>query len=245
MDYQANGRLLFDALSVKIKGIYDSMTPTTQPMDNWLNRKFSDAFVLMAGSKIDDIEKKLAKWRESYNDKDKPANSAFLPIVLVSFAKDLVQVPSEWGLNRGIFEQVTHADDAPNQAPTFVTLFKGERRAQLTVLAADTETARGIATQLGLALCNRGAFDNKFKVLYPFQGRKYGFWATVLAQDMMATNVDIGVPNLNALVIDLTIQESIPFFKQDKDGNGYPKSWTQTDVTSGFFQDVTVEDKSK
>jgi hypothetical protein len=195
----------------------------------------------MAGSKIDDIEKKLAKWRESQNDTEKRANSAFLPIVLVSFAKDLIQVPTEWGMNHGVQQQVTHPEDKPNQAPTFMRLLKGERRSQLTILAADIETARGIASQLALALCNRGAIDNKFKVFYPFKGRDYGFWVSILAQDMMATNVDIGVPNLNALVIDLTLQETVPFFKQDEDGTGYPKSWTQHDLTSGFYQDVTVK----
>lgn len=196
-------------------GFYNSLTPTTKAMPEFMQRGAAKAMGFLPSRMVDAAEEMLASWQRNDTDSSN-TRPAKLPVILVAVAQDYT--PTGRDYTRQIAEPMWTIipEDIKERAFGLRTV-AGDIRAQIVIAAADEPTARSIASQFLLfmdAVPNR-----RFHYSNTFAGATTEWPVQIEAPDMPAVAVKTGSKNIVMLAIDLTLKAQIPLYDAPTDGD--------------------------
>lgn len=210
---------------------YNSIIPTTKPLNEYIQRGFSKSAVWAPSGMVDAAEDMLAAWQR--NDTDSaPTKPAKLPVIIVAVARDYTPTGRDFTRQVADSMEVIMPGDTKERAFGVRTV-AGDIRAQVAIFAADEPTARSIASQFCLFL---DAMPNRrFHANYTFAGVTQGWPVQIEAPDSPVISVQTGLKNVVIMAVDLTLKALIPLFDapnegEHNDGKGVPG----TDDPAGY-----------
>lgn len=197
-----------------MQSFYQSLTPTTKAMEEFVARGVAKSIVYAASTMVDAAEDMLASWRKNDNTGDGKV-SPFLPIMILATAKDYLPASGDYSIQVGEPQYVILPNDPKNRVFQMRQM-QGDRRAQIVIFAADEPTARSIAAQFALHVSRYQ--NRRFSATYRFAGFDLGFPVQLETTDVPAISVATDQKNLTILAIDVSLRETIPLFNAPKVG---------------------------
>lgn len=226
-----------------LTGFYSILMPTTQPMQEYVQRSLAKSIAWAPSRMVDAAEEMLAAWQR--NDTDSaPTRPAKLPVILVCMDQSYTPTGREFATQISNSVKVIMPGDTKERLFGLRTVF-GDIRVQLVFAAADEPTARSMAAQF---LNYIDAVPNR-RIGYTttFAGINEDWVAMIESPDVPAVAIHTGVKNLVMLAVDLTLKAQIPLYDAPKagepnDGKGIPG----TDDPAGYpvVIEVDFDDKT-
>lgn len=221
---------------------YDSLVPTTKPLDAFVRRGAAKSIAWAPGRMVDSAEEMLRLWLRSDVKAAGTTQPPDLPVIMVAVAKDYI--PS----GREYTRQIADANDVvieqdPKERVFALRTAAGDIRTQVVFFATDEPSARSLAAQFLLFL--DATPNRRFESFYPFAGQVTDWPIQIEAPDVPAQSIESEAKNLTILAVDLTLKATIPFFSapragEPNDGKGEPG----TDDPAGFPRVARVTIKS-
>jgi len=207
-----------------MEGFYSSIIPSTKPLIEYVSRGFSKSVAWAPSRMVDEAEKMLATWQK--NDTEQAdTQPTKLPAIIAAISKDYTPTGREFG--RQVTESTFFTFPQDLKSRCFgVRLIAGDIRAQVAIFAADTPTAKSLASQFCLYIDN--SLNRRFVASYQFAGiTNINHHVTIESPDTPVVSVDSGSKNIVIMALDLTLKASIPLFDAPKvgepnDGKGVP-----------------------
>jgi hypothetical protein len=173
----------------------------------------ADKLALVDGRMVDQADRMLKSWREAAHE---GGQNAPLPVVLVATSKDYAS--TSLSSARPIAQQkYMHIDGSGNRI--HVRVDKNDLRVQVAFFCADGDTASSMVSQFKLYCTD---FRHRYASAY-FErlGYAYAFAMRVEDSNLFASNVAVGEQtNLTVLVVDLTFNCEIPYFRPPSPDDG-------------------------
>ncbi|NDY89727.1 hypothetical protein [Ideonella livida] len=191
--------------------------PTTEAGRHWATRDNGQpAIAFVPDRMIDAVSDMLGAWRKNSN-RPGGATSAFLPVMFLALAKDTQPAPAEEGGVNVARPQFVRLDDG-----RWVKLrtTRAMRRAQVVIVAAESETAADIAAQFLAWVADVQGQSFRYEAAagaglsWPCSVRSGDAYASADAQEQFSTTV---------LHIDLDLVATLPHI-DDNSGAGYPSA---------------------
>ena len=220
-----------------LHGYFNSLTPTTKAMREFIARDFAKACFWGPGYQIDSVEDLLQKVRANDNS-GAPGTSAQLPVVIATMARDMLPV-IEWGQSLGGAEYVIVPED-PKARIFRLRQVSAEVRTQIAIISADEPTARSIGMQYVL-WCSDHA-NRSFPVVNSFAGFQFEYRTMIETPDLFTNHILGEQSNLCMLTIDVNLRVTVPLLRapsddEPNDGRGTPGN---PDDPSGYPVVTTV-----
>lgn len=222
---------------------YDGLSPTTKGMQGFVNRGLAKSIVWAPSRMVDAVEEMLASWQRNDTD-DAPTHPAELPVIVVAMAKDYT--PS----GRDYTRQITADDEAwviipddVKERAFDVKLIAGDIRTQIAIFSHDEPTAKSIASQLMLYL--DAPSNRRFQAKYDFAGQEVEWPVQLDSPEAFAQSIDIGIKNMTALAVDITLKATIPLFGAPKEGQPNDGKGVVGDMADPAGHPVVVKVNSK
>jgi hypothetical protein len=207
---------------------YDSLTPTTEQLQAYIDKGFSQSVGWATGRMKDDVQAMLDSYRRNENFGTVNANSKF-PVMIVAMARDVTPTTGDWGA-RQVPRQFVQIEDDPQASWYGYRQAMQDVNMQVVIMATEESTARSLAFQftyfLGLASSRRfyktetwGQYDIESPVMLE-------------TPDVLMQFMPLDQKNMTILTVDFTLKDTIPYFDapgigEENDGSsndppGYP-----------------------
>ncbi|WP_321946592.1 hypothetical protein [Paraburkholderia sp. J10-1] len=193
---------------------YETIFADTPGVEEFVRRGLERAIVWAPGRMIDQCELMLEQWRKVAAE-DGPGLSSFLPVIIVSIAKDFTPVPPDWGLSVGTPVDVVVDGDKYGRMYK-ARMSYNEYRGQAVIFAAEGQTAHSLAMQLHLYA--NGPHGRRFKHMHEVAGTTAEFPAVLEQIDLAGGLNPLEQRNITGLVFDLMIRAAMPIFQAPKEG---------------------------
>jgi hypothetical protein len=193
---------------------YNSIVPTTKPMQEYVLRGVGKAIAWAPSRMIDAAEEMLASWQR--NDTDSAdTQPAKLPVIIVAVAKDYTPTGRDYTRQAAESQLVIIPDDVKERAFGLRTI-AGDIRAQVVIMAADEPTAKSLASQFCLFL--DAMLNRSFTARHAFAGMDMDWPVQIESPETLFMNIQTDVKNVTILAGDLTLKAEIPLFDAPKEG---------------------------
>lgn len=207
-----------EALGWFMRGWYDTLTPTSKAMQEYVARGFSLS-VMMAPGRMADAADEIINLYQRNDPEPLSATSTKprpMPIVLVAVANDLNPTGRDYGkqISEHEYFRFTETED-PKQRVFKLRTVSGDIRAQIVILAHDIPTARGLAAQFSLYL--DVPMNRRFRAKHRFAGDDRLWPVQIESPDGPFTPAQTGAKNLVALMTDITLKATIPIYTAPAD----------------------------
>lgn len=223
---------------------YQSITPTTKPLERFVTRGLAKSVAWAPARMIDAAEEMLSLWMRSDLD-DATTKPPELPAIIVAFSKDYTPT------GRDYTRQVADKQMVMIPGDTKERLFglravAGDIRTQLVIFATDEPSAHSLAAQFMLFL--DAAPNRRFEASYTFAGQVLDWPVQIESPDNPAMSIQTEAKNLTVLAIDLTLRAEIPLFDapaagDPNDGKGTPG--TADPAGYPMVHDITVASEER
>lgn len=218
---------------------FESVVPTTKPLEGFVSRTLSKAIAWAPSRMIDAAEDMLALWMRT-DMENAPTTPPELPAIIVAMAKDYTPTGREYTRQVADRQMVMIPGDSKERL-FGLRAVSGDVRVQIVIFATDEPSARSLAAQLLLFLDSTEA--RRFDAAYRFAGVDMAWPVQIESPDVPAMSIATGSKNLTVLAVDITLRAEIPLFDapregQPNDGKGIPG----TDDPAGYplVQSISV-----
>ena len=223
---------LKDGVSRYAGRFYQSIYNDTPAVTEFKQRGLAASFLWAADRMVDAADDMLRSYTKNSNSASgtvTPNKNSVLPVVLMAMSRDYIPTGGDWG-GRQVPRRMVKLEGGPDASAYGYKQAMGDVRWQILVVAADANSARSIAAQFCLFI---GDPANR-RFVMPFKWGQYTLDMPVMLEspDIMFSNADLGRPNVTALVADVTLKVTLPFFdapagNEPNDGSsnnppGYP-----------------------
>ena len=219
---------------------FDSVVPTTKPLEGFVARPLSKAIAWAPSRMVDAAEDMLALWMRT-DMENAPTTPPELPAIIVAMAKDYT--PTGRDYTRQVADRQMVMIPGDDKERLFgLRALAGDVRVQIVIFATDEPSARSLAAQFLLFLDETGS--RRFEASYRFAGIDTAWPVQIESPDVPAMSISTGSKNLTVLAIDITLRAEIPLFDAPKDGEPNDgKGVPGTDDPAGYplVQSVSVD----
>ncbi len=193
---------------------YAGLYADTPALAEYTARGLGRSVMFAADRMVDAAEDMLASYRKNNNEGSPGANSLF-PVVLVGIAKDYMPTGGDWGGQHTQRRLVAITDEVDASCYGYRQSM-ADLRAQIVIFAADSNTARSIASQLVLFASQNK--NRRFTYAHKFGQYELAMPVMIENPDLLFSNIPVGDERCTCFACDLTLKVTIPYLDAPRDG---------------------------
>lgn len=225
---------------------YETLYPDTKAIEEFVGRGLPRSIVWAADRMVDQVEDMLKSYQKNSNTvvpgDVSPGRNALFPVVILGMAKDYMPAGPDQG-GRQVGRRLIQIEEGGSIYGYRQAM--GEIRVQVVMMAAESASARSMASQFSLFV---GEIPNRrFYAKHTFGQYEVVMPCMLETPDIMFSIIPTDNQNMTVLACDLTLKTVTPYFDAPREGQpndgsannppGYP---TVAEVSS-LDKNVNVE----
>lgn len=192
---------------------FNTIVPTTQPMQEYTAREVGKAIVWCPTRMIDQATDMLAAWQR--NDTDNTVTAPYkLPVMIIAFGNDYMNTGRDYTRQLGESNKVVLPNDTKERIFGLRTI-ASDLTCQVAIFAGDEPTAKSLAAQFVGFLDTIG--NHSFNAKFTFAGLEQLWPVQIESPEAPASAIDSESKNVKIMAIRLNLKASVPLFDHPKD----------------------------
>lgn len=225
---------------------YRALYPDTAAVKEFVERGESRSIVWAADRMVDQVEDMLKSYQKNNNTAElgdvSPGRNALFPVVVLAMSKDYMPAGPDQG-GRQVGRRLIQLEEGGSIYGYRQAM--GEIRVQVVIMAAESASARSLASQFSLFV---GEIPNRrFSSIHKFGQYDLTIPCMLETPDIMFSQIQTDNQNMTVLACDLTLKTVTPYFDAPRDGeandgtDNNPPGYPSVAQINALDQNVNVE----